>query len=62
MKLARHAIRAALIASVGNRHAQVRNPMAEVILHFQRNVTGKTVLNQEGGKIDSLSRSRMIFQ
>ncbi len=35
--------------------------MAEVILHFQRNVTVKTVLNQESGMIDSVCRGCMIF-
>src|SRR5207248_9879833 len=38
LKFARHAIIAALVATIGDRHAQIRNSMAEAVLHFNRNV------------------------
>jgi len=52
VQLTRHAIAAALIAAVGNRHPQIGDAMTMSILHLVHNVTDKTGLNQESATID----------
>jgi hypothetical protein len=61
MQLAGHAIGATLVATVGNRDAEIRNTMAMSILHVARNFTVGAALNQGSGTIDSLFRGCMIF-
>src|SRR5437588_7335179 len=61
LQFVRHAIGAALVAAVGNRHAQIRNAMAESIFHSKRKVTVLLRLNQ-GSPIDSKEGASYVFQ